>query len=76
MHVTSQKVTCGASLAVCLTLLSFGAQADGPLYSVKDTPVPFSWTGCYLGANVGGIWSRTDSTWVSQIAGPGGRFSD
>jgi outer membrane immunogenic protein len=62
------RASCGAALAVCLSMLSFGAQADGPSYSysLRDT----LWTGCYLGGNVGGIWSHTDTTWVSEIVGP------
>ena len=38
----------------------------------EPTPryAPISWTGCYLGGNVGGIWSDTGTTWVSEIAGP------
>src|SRR5277367_276069 len=27
-------------------------------------PIMYNWTGCYLGANVGGGWSRTDTNLV------------
>ena len=42
------------SLAGSLAV-SGAALADGPGYSIKDTPVaaPFSWTGFYVGGNVG-----------------------
>jgi len=33
-------------------------------------PGPLStWTGCYIGANAGGVWSQTDITWVPNPAG-------
>jgi len=38
--------------------------ADLPVAPVKAAPVAarFSWTGCYLGAHVGGAWERKDAT--------------
>jgi outer membrane immunogenic protein len=34
-------------------------------------PVPYNWTGCYIGGNVGGAWSRVDTQRVSQdLVGP------
>jgi outer membrane immunogenic protein len=33
-------------------------------------PGPLStWTGCYIGANAGGVWSQADITWVPNPAG-------
>jgi outer membrane immunogenic protein len=32
-------------------------------------PVMYNWTGCYIGGNLGGGWSRIDTTRVSDIAG-------
>jgi outer membrane immunogenic protein len=34
-------------------------------------PAPlFNWTGCYIGGNVGGVWSHKDINWVSEVEGP------
>ena len=36
-----------------------------PVYT-KAPPAPlFTWTGCYIGANGGGIWTRTEVTEVA-----------
>jgi outer membrane immunogenic protein len=29
-------------------------------------PIMYNWTGCYIGGNVGGAWSRMDTTRISQ----------
>jgi outer membrane immunogenic protein len=43
--------------------------ARPPIYT-KALPVPVaSWTGCYLGANLGGAWSKTDFAWDPNRAG-------
>ena len=54
---------------VTLSAITNTATADG--YQPAWYASPYrSWTGCYLGGNGGGIWSHTDTTWVSEIAGP------
>jgi outer membrane immunogenic protein len=52
-------------------LLGLGAAGDASAadLAVKARPVAplmYNWTGCYLGGNVGGGWSRMDTTRVSQ----------
>jgi outer membrane immunogenic protein len=36
--------------------------ARGPVYKAPPAPVAFSWTGCYIGGNVGGLWLNGDWT--------------
>ena len=51
-----------------VALFSFGATgaataADLPVKAPIAVPVPvYNWTGCYIGGNVGGGWSRMDTT--------------
>jgi outer membrane immunogenic protein len=50
----------------------FGGLADAadliPVSAYLPTAIAyFNWTGCYVGANVGGLWSNTD--WSDQISG-------
>ena len=49
----------GLAVAGSVVVGSTGVLADGgPTRSLKDPgPTPFSWTGFYVGANVGGAWS-------------------
>lgn len=32
--------------------------------------VPYTWTGCYIGGNVGGGWAHTDQTQIAKVGGP------
>ena len=54
---------------VAVSAMTSPATADGYQPPWNASPY-YAWTGCYLGGNGGGIWSRTDTTWVSEIAGP------
>ncbi len=60
-----------------LLLASVGAHAADLRMPVKappaPVPVPFSWTGCYVGGNGGGVWVRND---FSVAAGPFSGDSD
>ena len=38
-----------------------------PVYIPPPVPIPYLWTGCYVGGNVGGAWSRIDLTDVSGV---------
>ena len=39
--------------------------ADLPIKAPRAAPVPlYNWTGCYVGGNAGGAWSRMDTTRV------------
>jgi outer membrane immunogenic protein len=62
-----------------LLLASVGANAADLKMPVKappppPLPPPFSWTGCYVGGNAGGIWTRNDfsvaaDTFAGQVDG-------
>jgi len=36
-----------------------------PAYASPVAPVPITWTGCYVGGNIGGAWSNVDLSGVS-----------
>ena len=64
-----------------LTTVSFAALAAAPAVAADmrvpayRAPLPvyfFSWTGCYVGGNVGGVWVEKDFTVLS----PAGPFFD
>lgn len=57
----------GSLVTVISAWLSFGlicsaAAADmavkAPAYATPTAPVPYNWSGFYLGANIGGSWSN------------------
>jgi outer membrane immunogenic protein len=62
----------GIALAALLTgpALAADIPVKAPVYKAPP-PVPFSWTGCYVGANVG--WMRNDSRLSAR---PTGRYFD
>ncbi|WP_082078470.1 outer membrane beta-barrel protein [Bradyrhizobium sp. LTSP849] len=59
-----------ASVLIGLGATSVATAADLP---VKARPMPaaplYNWTGCYLGGNVGGGWTRLDTARVSDFFG-------
>jgi outer membrane immunogenic protein len=69
---TIMKRNIVGGLAVSALLISapltVASAADMPLKAPPPPPAPvYSWTGCYLGGNVGGIWERdTTSVVVTQ----------
>ena len=38
-----------------------------PVYIPPPVPIPYVWTGCYVGGNIGGAWSSVDLTGVSGV---------
>src|SRR5712691_5596882 len=38
-----------------------------PLYKAPPPVYVYSWTGCYIGGNVGGLWARKD--WTNRTPG-------
>jgi outer membrane immunogenic protein len=79
MHVRLKS-----ALGILLGLsLSGGASAADMAVKSRPivAPIKYNWTGCYVGGNVGGGWTRVDTTRVSQdTVGPAfadyGRESD
>ncbi len=55
--VTSSQVASAADLAR-------RAPPPAPAY-IPPAPIPYTWTGCYVGGNVGGAWSNIDVTNVA-----------
>src|SRR5262245_45915053 len=38
-----------------------------PVYTPAPAPVPFSWTGFYIGGHVGGAWANVDYTHTNTL---------
>jgi outer membrane immunogenic protein len=58
-------------LALVGVLIGLGATgiasaADMPLKAPPSAAPVYNWTGCYIGGNVGGGWTRVDTSRVSQ----------
>ena len=69
-----KKILAGLVAAVAMTGSAFAADM-APRYT-KAPPAPivvYSWTGCYIGGNVGGGWERTRQTQIGQNS-PAGVF--
>jgi outer membrane immunogenic protein len=66
------SLTLFAAAAVALTASQVVSAADlarrvpppAPAY-VPPAPLPYLWTGCYVGGNIGGAWANIDVTEVS-----------
>jgi outer membrane immunogenic protein len=53
------------SLALAATIASPAMAADMPLKAPPPPVAVFSWTGCYAGGNVGGLWVHKEGTDVT-----------
>ena len=62
-----------ASVSFCAVQSAGAADlpARGPVYKAAPMPTAFSWTGCYLGGNVGGLWLKGDWTDPTGAAATG-----
>jgi len=60
-----------AATAALVFAGSSAVAADLPIRApaYKAPPVYFSWTGCHIGANVGGAWARLRDDWTPNPAG-------
>ena len=57
------KLFVAAAALLGLGANSAASAADLPVKAPRAAPVPlYNWTGCYIGGNVGGGWSRMDTT--------------
>jgi len=57
--------------AVAMTGSAFAADM-APRYAKAPPPPPvvvYSWTGCYIGGNVGGGWARTSQSQIAKVGG-------
>jgi outer membrane immunogenic protein len=46
--------------------------ADMSFKTLPPPPAPFTWTGCYLGGSLGGIWRATDKVRIGVVDGGSG----
>ena len=63
-----------AIAAVAAVSTSAFAADMAPRYTKAPAPLPvavYSWTGCYIGGNVGGGWERTSQSRIAQISPAG-----
>ncbi len=66
-----KKFVLGMLAAVAMTGSAVAADM-APRYT-KAPPAPvvvYSWSGCYIGGNVGGGWQRTGQTQIGKVGGP------
>lgn len=65
-----KKFAFGMVAAVAMTGSAFAADM-APRYTKAPPPpvVVYSWTGCYLGGNLGGGWERTRQTQIGKVDG-------
>src|SRR5215831_18325865 len=40
-----------------------------PAFAAPPVAAPFSWTGCYVGATLGGVDGKSDVSWAANRAG-------
>ena len=70
------KLLVGTAALAAVALVNSSFAADLPAAPVYKAPVMapvYSWTGCYVGGNVGGKWARTSgSADLPGATGPGG----
>src|ERR1700722_14823274 len=56
-----------------LAITVFPAMAADMPFKAFPPPAPiYSWTGCYVGGNLGGIWRATDNVLVGIVDGGSG----
>src|ERR1700756_3495723 len=53
-------------LLMGLSSIGVASAADMPVKAMPVAASVYNWTGCYLGANAGGAWSRVDTSRFSQ----------
>jgi outer membrane immunogenic protein len=53
-------------LLMGLSAIGIASAADMPVKAMPVAAPVYNWTGCYLGANAGGAWSRVDTSRFSQ----------
>jgi outer membrane immunogenic protein len=54
----------GTAFSFAASGFAFAADLNKPVYNASPPPPPapvYSWTGCYLGGNVGGAWQHNST---------------
>jgi outer membrane immunogenic protein len=61
----------GVAIATVFSGSTMAADMRAPVYKAPPRPLPppvyFSWTGCYVGGHVGGLWARKE--WSDRLPG-------
>jgi outer membrane immunogenic protein len=60
----------GTAGAIAVTGAAFAADLTQPPPPPPPVPI-FTWTGLYIGIQVGGVWARDSATLVNPGSGPG-----
>src|SRR5690242_565004 len=69
MRRTAKAFLTAAILAVGASQIASAADLPRKQPAYLPPPLPvYTWTGCYIGANVGGAWGNIDATDVSTGA--------
>jgi len=53
------KFLLGTTMFAGLMIAGAAQAADMPLKAAPRAPIPFSWSGCYIGGHIGGLWGDT-----------------
>ena len=64
----------GVALGALISGSAVAADLRRPLPAPPPPVYVFSWTGCYAGGNVGGLWVNKDFTVLAPAFGPGNPF--
>src|SRR5689334_11806598 len=73
MKHTILAMTAAAALAIPAAAQAADLAVKAPIYKAPPPVEIFTWTGCYIGGNVGGKWARTDgSVNIPAATGAGG----
>jgi outer membrane immunogenic protein len=75
MHLRRFVLALGVLSVTCVGAAAADLPMKAPPMVAPMMPPPFSWTGCYIGGNVGGAWSRRSADEatipIGFNAGPG-----
>jgi outer membrane immunogenic protein len=67
MRLLAAATTCLAITTQIASAADLGRAQPRPAY-VPPVPIPYIWTGCYVGGNIGGAWANVE---VSNVASGG-----
>src|SRR5262249_54273722 len=64
-----KKLALGGTMLVALAMSAPAMAADMPVKAPIIAPVVFSWTGFYVGGNIGYSWGRADADFTETTSG-------
>jgi outer membrane immunogenic protein len=68
IFLTGTALLMAASSSAMAADLTRPAPAPAPVYTKAPMMPVFTWTGCYVGGNGGGLWAKKD--WTNTLPGP------